>query len=140
MGCDNSTTVPIVWQSSSVFGRVAGYMIMGILGDWIGRKVVIFISCALSPITALIVATSNYYMVFVVSNAINGFFDGGFSVCLVLILEITSNNRRSEFLIIACCSFALGIGKKNLQNIINIFLFILNSNKPLNIYHHIIFT
>ncbi|XP_053593386.1 carcinine transporter-like [Microplitis demolitor] len=109
MGCDNSTTVPIVWQSSSVFGRVAGYMIMGILGDWIGRKVVIFISCALSPITALIVATSNYYMVFVVSNAINGFFDGGFSVCLVLILEITSNNRRSEFLIIACCSFALGI-------------------------------
>ncbi|XP_028982329.1 solute carrier family 22 member 15-like [Diachasma alloeum] len=97
-------------KSSSTFGRIVGYIVMGTLGDWIGRKTVLFISCGVAPITAVMVATSTHHILFILSSVINGFFDGGFSVCLLLILEISSNLRRSELLLIVCCCFGLGIG------------------------------
>lgn len=84
---------------------------MGIVGDLIGRKPVILLSCGAAPLTALIVALSNNYNVFVVSSFVNGFFDGGFSLPLVLIMEISTNKHRSGLLVIGCCCFALGIGK-----------------------------
>lgn len=110
-----------MWQSSSTFGRIAGYTFMGILGDWIGRKTVILLSCALAPITAIIVALSTNYYVFVVSSLVNGFFDGGFSLPLVLIAEISTNVHRSGILVFGCCCFALGIGRKK-KYIFAIFL------------------
>ncbi|KAF7994430.1 hypothetical protein HCN44_003902 [Aphidius gifuensis] len=109
-GCLDGKVMSNMWQSSSTFGRIIGYIFMGILGDWIGRKPVILISCGLAPITALIVALSNTYSLFVVSSLINGFFDGGFSLPLVLIMEISTNEHRSGLLVIGCCCFALGIG------------------------------
>ncbi|XP_011303909.1 solute carrier family 22 member 15-like [Fopius arisanus] len=109
-GCDNGKIVSRLWQSSSAFGRIIGYIFMGTLSDWIGRKTVIFISCGVAPITAAMVAISHHYVLFIISSIINGFFDGGFSVCLLLILEISTNLRRSELLVIVCCCFGLGIG------------------------------
>ncbi|XP_063974854.1 organic cation/carnitine transporter 2-like [Diachasmimorpha longicaudata] len=109
-GCDNGRVVSRLWQSSSTFGRIVGYIFMGILSDWIGRKIVLFISCGVAPITAIMVATSTHYVVFIVSSIVNGFFNGGFSICLLLILEISTNIRRSELLVMGCCCFGLGIG------------------------------
>lgn len=82
------------------------------MSDIFGRKIIFFISCGLTPLWAIIVALSKHYILFCVANFLYGFFDGGFCVCLILLMEISTTKTRSRLLAIGCCSFALGIGKK----------------------------
>ncbi|XP_043270192.1 solute carrier family 22 member 15-like [Venturia canescens] len=108
--CSNGTILSSLWLSSSTFGRIGGYMVFGTLSDWVGRKSVIFIACGATPMTALLVASSSDYTIFVVASIVHGFFHGGFAVSMILVLEISTNSWRTGLMAISCGSFALGIG------------------------------
>ncbi|XP_034940797.1 solute carrier family 22 member 4-like [Chelonus insularis] len=110
IGCTDGKLFPSTWQSLSIIGRVVGYLVMGTLSDWIGRKTILFISCICLPITAILIVVSNSYILFIISNLINSFFNGGLAVLFILIMEISGNIHRSGFLAVGCCCFALGIG------------------------------